>query len=91
MNTLSKYIERYSVAEDRLYELVRDVAQGRSTINTLREAIGVVGLSAELLKKDEERKTMHNMMNGIVPEVSNGSQEGICLIGRLGILVERAR
>lgn len=46
-----------------------------------------VGLAAELMKKDSERKLMHAMLTeaGIASESRSG--EGICLIGRLAVLV----
>jgi hypothetical protein len=55
-----------------------------------REALGITGLSAELLKYHAERKLIHEMLTAAgIPEVSNGEGERICLLGRIGIALDR--
>lgn len=54
-----------------------------------REAFGVTGMAAELLKLHEERKLMHQMLTDAgIPETS-ADGERTCLIGRLGVAVGR--
>jgi hypothetical protein len=58
----------------------------------LREDSGVTGLSAELLKYHAERKLIHEMLTAAgIPEVSAGEGERVCLIGRIGIALDRLR
>lgn len=49
----------------------------------------VVGIAAELAKKNAERRLMHEWLTeaGIPEQTSNG--EGVCLLGRLAIALGR--
>lgn len=61
---------------------------------SLAEYIGryddpAVGLAAELMKKDNERRLMHELLTEAGVPTTSRSGEGICLIGRLAVLVSR--
>lgn len=48
-----------------------------------------VGLAAELLKKDQERRVLHEMLTAAQIPAESKSGEAICLIGRLAVLIEK--
>ena len=88
MSRLFRLLGRYRSVE-KSFELSK-AGMGPVQKQELREALGVTGLAAELLKKDLERKAMHEMLSEAgIPEHSNGSGEGICLLGRLAVLIDR--
>lgn len=64
----------------------------QNVLERLREAIGMTGLIGELLKFNEERKLMHEMLTEAgVPDLAPGDGQAMCLIGRLNLALARRR